>query len=250
MMVPRWATGTWLGKRWNSDERVIGMEDGAVVRTRGVRGRSSKEMWNAAAVNGVRGRPWDPSGTLTHERMQQESTDPFRIPEVPRAAATEEEETKTPVPRSFKITEAMIKKLGATKGCPKCDAIKQGTESARTHSQACRRRITERVEEDEEYKGRKEKADERANRYCEKKNEDPDAGAKDEMEEAQEERYQDDAELPVPKRTRFYVEEGRVHEEGQGSSSSIDGQRRRDDGEEGKAEDKRGEGARYKEGEE
>ena len=44
LMVPRWATGTWLGKRWNSDEHLIGMEDGAVVRTRGVRRRSSKEM--------------------------------------------------------------------------------------------------------------------------------------------------------------------------------------------------------------
>lgn len=239
LMGPRCASGTWLGKRWNSDEHIIGMDDGAVVRTRAVRGKNSTEMWNAAAVRGVKGRPWDPAGTLTHEQMRQESTDPFKIPEVPRAA-TEEEETKKPVPRSFKLTEAMVKKSGATKGCPKCDAIKQGIESARTHSQACRRRITERVEEDEEYKGRKERADERANRYCESKNEDQDTEAKDEKEEAQEERYQDDAELPLPKRTRYYVEGGRMYEEGEGSSGSKDGQRRRDDEEEGKAEEKRG----------
>ena len=206
LMGPRWASGTWLGKRWNSDEHIIGMDDGAVVRTRAVRGRSGNERWNAAAVRGVKGRPWDPAGTLTNEQMRQESTDSFKIPEVPRAA-TEEEEPRKPVPRNFKITEALIRKLGATKGCPKCEAIRQGIDSARTHSQACRRRITERVEEDEEYKGRKEKADERANRYCESKNEDQDPETKDEKEEVQEEKYQDDTELPLPKRTRYYTEE-------------------------------------------
>ena len=86
MMLPRWANGTWLGKRWNSDEHLIGMEAGAVVRTRSVRGRSSNEMWSAAAVRGVKGRPWDPLGTLTYEKLH-ESTDPAKIPEVPRAPA-------------------------------------------------------------------------------------------------------------------------------------------------------------------
>ena len=112
-------------------------------------------MWNVAAVKGVRGRPWDPSGPFTHERLQE--VDPFRIPEVPRAAATEEEEMKMPAPRSFKITESMIWKLGPTSGCPKCDAIGRKVE----HSQSCRRRISQLIEEDEEYKGRKEKAEER-----------------------------------------------------------------------------------------
>ena len=29
MMVPMWKTGTWLGKKWNSDEHLIEMESRA-----------------------------------------------------------------------------------------------------------------------------------------------------------------------------------------------------------------------------
>ena len=63
----------------------------------------------------------------------------------------------------------MIRKLGTTDGCPKCDTIRRGIESARTHPQSRRRRISQRIEDDEEYKGRKERAEERANRYCAEK---------------------------------------------------------------------------------
>ena len=185
------------------------------------RARSSKEMWNAAAVKGVRGRPWDPSGTMTHERLQE--ADPFRIPEVPRVAAAEEEEARTPVPRGFEITEPTLRKLGQTAGCPKCDAIGRRVESMRTHSQACRRRITELVEEDEEYKGRRDGAEERANRYCEEKNDEDkkEADAQEEEEEGEEEvvspeeTSKDDTEMPTPKCART---EEKDEEKGRGTS--------------------------------
>ena len=39
LMMERWLPGIWLGKRFTTDEHVVGLENGKVVRTRSVRQR-------------------------------------------------------------------------------------------------------------------------------------------------------------------------------------------------------------------
>ena len=45
LMMERWVPGVWLGKRFTTDEHVIGLENGKVVRTRNVRPKSVEDSW-------------------------------------------------------------------------------------------------------------------------------------------------------------------------------------------------------------
>ena len=117
LMAPRWLPGTWLGKRWNSDEHLVAMSDGKVVRSRGVRTRPLEESWSVEPISGIRGSPWDPSSTMTYEKLAEGN--PWKIPETKTARPVESAES-VPVPRGFKITRSMVTKAGPTPGCHKC----------------------------------------------------------------------------------------------------------------------------------
>ena len=165
-MAPRWLPGTWVGKRWNSDEHLVAMEDGAIVRTRGVRIRPVQDTWSVKKVGEICGKPWDPIGTMTYDKITDER--PYKCSDV--KTAKPEEKDSTPVPRGFRITKKMIERAGGpTPGCPKCRAISQGVESLRTQSEACRKRMVEVLLGDTEFQEAKARADERANKYCEEK---------------------------------------------------------------------------------
>eukprot|EP00974_Lingulodinium_polyedra_P019265 1860480-Lingulodinium_polyedra.AAC.1 len=51
LMAPRWVPGVWLGKRFTTDEHVIGLEDGKVVRTRSVRAKPEEDSWKMDEIN-------------------------------------------------------------------------------------------------------------------------------------------------------------------------------------------------------
>ena len=45
-MMERRVQGVWLGKRFTTDEHVMGLENGKVVRTRNVRPKSLEDSWS------------------------------------------------------------------------------------------------------------------------------------------------------------------------------------------------------------
>ena len=158
LMAPRWLPGTWIGKRFSSEEHIIGMDNGKVVRTRAVRSLPAATMWNKEAALKVVGTPWKPSGEYEGEEMVQ----------IPRAVEVKPEEPEVgPRTRGMKIMPKHLVKAGYTKGCPKCNDMRSGRQEhiSRGHSEACRKRIEEVARGDEGMRKDVEKAEQRRNEY-------------------------------------------------------------------------------------
>ena len=57
---PRWLEGVYLGTRFQSNEHLVSMEDGRVIKARGVQALPEERRWNKEKVLGVVGKPWNP----------------------------------------------------------------------------------------------------------------------------------------------------------------------------------------------
>ena len=148
MMMERWVQGVWLGKRFTTDEHVIGLENGKVVRTRNVRPKSLECGWKFDEIDKIKGQQWDPNVTLTYEKLAQE-----RFPRIGDPTPAEEEYVHTP--RSHMIKKADLTKAGGwTSGCRKCEAMKEGDQSRTNlaHSAECRARVAETLADDVEFR--------------------------------------------------------------------------------------------------
>ena len=60
-MAPRWIRGIWLGKRFATEEHVVTMPDGSVVRSPAVKPHP-EGMWDRDLFDKIRGSPLIPSG--------------------------------------------------------------------------------------------------------------------------------------------------------------------------------------------
>ena len=144
LMMERWVQGVWLGKRFTTDEHMIGLENGKVVRTRNVRPKTLEDTWNFEEIDKIKGQPWDPSVTLTYEKLAQE-----KFPRIEEPTPAEEEYVY--MPRSHMITKADLTKAGGwTPGCRTCKAMKDGDHSRTNlaHSADCRARVAEILADD------------------------------------------------------------------------------------------------------
>ena len=65
--------GVWLGKRLTTDEHVIGLDSGKVVTRRNVRPKSLENTWKLEEIGKFKGPPWEPSATLTYEKLAQDT---------------------------------------------------------------------------------------------------------------------------------------------------------------------------------
>ena len=98
------------GNRFTTDEYVIGLENGKVVRTRNLRPKSLEDSWKFDEIDQVNGQPWDPSVTLSYEQLAQER---FLWIEDPTPA----EEEYVHKPRSHMIKKAdLIRKVYGVAG--------------------------------------------------------------------------------------------------------------------------------------
>ena len=93
-MTERWLTGTWLGKRWQSDEHYVSLEDGKIVRARTVRPATGDCAWNRNIFDEIQGGPSDPAGLWKRDER------PLGVQaEVPRIPADRELPVEEPMPR-------------------------------------------------------------------------------------------------------------------------------------------------------
>ena len=167
-MIERWLPGIWLGKRFTTDEHVVGLENGKVVRTRAVRQRPVQDMWKMEEVCKVKGQPWDPSLTLTYEKLAEE-----KYPKAmePGTVGESDVNLKT-TPRPHAIMKKDLRKAGGfTPGCKKCNAMKKGDPNAvhMTHSEACRTRVEAALAEDEQFQNKLKKGVKRKEQMEEEK---------------------------------------------------------------------------------
>jgi len=163
LMAPRWLPGTWIGKRFSSEEHVVATASGKIVRTRAVRSLPTGSMWRKEEIEKIVGLPWKPSGEI--------AGDGERLPDLPRAVEIKPEEPpEEPKVRGMKIMPKHLVKVGHTKGCPKCIALRSGqrTHVSLGHSAACRKRIEEELRMDGEMSKDVERANQRRNEYLTK----------------------------------------------------------------------------------
>ena len=60
-MQSRWATGRWCGIRDETNEVMIGTQEG-IIKVRTIRRKgSNEERWNITQLENMKGTPWDPT---------------------------------------------------------------------------------------------------------------------------------------------------------------------------------------------
>jgi len=161
LLSARWVSGIWLGKRFASEEHIVSMPDGKVVRARAVQAYPQEAMWSQESVMAVVGVPWAPTGTLSYPTFT-----------VPVATATDAGEPIAGedvqlIPRGMQIKKPHLVKFGYTQSCRKCSNVREGNTVAPTlgHTRACRERIMECVQKDPKMKADADAANERKVRY-------------------------------------------------------------------------------------
>ena len=65
-------------ERFTTDEARIGLENGKVVRTRNVRPKSLEDTGSFHEIDKIEGQPWDPSVTLTYEKLRRKNIQGLR----------------------------------------------------------------------------------------------------------------------------------------------------------------------------
>ena len=154
-MTERWHLGTWLGKRFHTEDHTVARKgDGLVIRSRAVKLMS--DVTTSEDLDAIKGSPWAPSGVLEDV-----------LPDVPRPVLRRDEpfvpDEECPVPRKMKITHDLIKRFGYTPGCAKCRKLSRSEYShpSLAHSQVCRLRIERASKSDPVYRDRVERAEQR-----------------------------------------------------------------------------------------
>ena len=159
LMRERWVRAIWLGKRWSSDEHVVSLASGKVVRARDARPEPDDRAFYLVLFNSVKGTPSNPVAADDGEDVLRDvQRAPVQRPQEPDAAS---------IPRGVIIHRSYLEKFGYTNTCAKCRAIlrKDRSQPTLAHSQKCRARIMKEMEADEQLRKRLTTAQERQDRF-------------------------------------------------------------------------------------
>ena len=156
VMMERWHVGTWLGKRFHTEEHIVARKgSGLVIRSRAV--KVVPEETTLDDLDAIKGFPWGPSGVLRDV-----------LPSVPRPILSRDEPPlsfveERPVPRNMNISQDILWKFERTPGCAKCWKLSHNEYShpGLAHSQDCRTRMEAASRTDPVYRDRPERAEQR-----------------------------------------------------------------------------------------
>ena len=162
---PRWEEGSWLGVIFETDEVIIGKENG-VVKCRDVRRMPEEDQGNAKELLKVKGWPmipipgrgYRPISSTANAGEDGEISENEEMAEEPQADVDENIELAETVEnepdkqmRGMRIRKQEITKYGKTEGCRACRTAKAdgSTKPGYYHNEECRRRIQEKMKNDE-----------------------------------------------------------------------------------------------------
>ena len=134
-MRERWIPGLWLGKRWATDEHVVSVASGRVVRARDVRLFSPDRAFDLEFVKNVVGTPSNPSAVEDEDITWHD---------IPRAPVEQDiDPSVLPSARRVIFRRSYFEKFGFSSNCPKCRALMRNDDSLqqRAHTADCRNRI-------------------------------------------------------------------------------------------------------------
>ena len=134
----RWKLGIFLGLSPNSNEKMIGLTNGTVIKARSIARNIKTSKWDLVAVNTIRGIPGDlaPPGNEGTNAGIEESTTPHTDGD---AQLREEAEAKKPkadrsheVTRKphnteihLRITTQDLRRYGHSEGCQICADLQE-----------------------------------------------------------------------------------------------------------------------------
>ena len=155
-----WQEGIWLGHSRSCNEHVVGTKEG-VVRAYSVKRQDEDQRWSGVWIKAMRGTPQQPDpskpGLAIPVRVN------FDPPAVAEAIPAAPEPNHRQI-RRMKITNRMLEKYGYSQGCEGCRYKQAGLGETRNHSEVCRARILEAMDNDEDGRRKKEEEEERINR--------------------------------------------------------------------------------------
>ena len=93
-MEPRFHAGIYLGRRFETNELLLGLRNGTVVKARDARETTDDTAWDRAFLEAITGVPWDPAGTMQMQNPDEESRS-LPLPSVPATTIDE------PIPRGM-----------------------------------------------------------------------------------------------------------------------------------------------------
>ena len=155
--------GIWLGVIERTEEIIIGTKYG-VVKCRTVSRLSEMDQWNKEMVLQMRGTPWEPVPGKQNMHIFVEVDDDGEDPEGDHGCdvrPTEILDDEVPVETrgsidKLHISRKAITRYGVTAGCPGCnELIRRGSRPGKInyhHSDECRKRLIEHIEEDPSYR--------------------------------------------------------------------------------------------------
>ena len=158
--LSEWEEGLWLGHTKSSNEAVIGTNEG-VVRAYAIRRKEEGQRWCAARIRNLQGTPQQPDPSKAgisipvSVRFDPRGSDDEAIPTQP---------LRKEAGRRMRLTERLFDKYGHSEGCGGCQAQVAGMSDRKPHTEECRRRIGEAMEENAEGRDQKKKDEERMNR--------------------------------------------------------------------------------------
>ena len=152
----RWRLGIYLGQSPTSNENLIGLPNGNVVKARAINRVVQSGRWDAKMILAVQGIPGKPS--VARQDLDFDSVEARAQPHASDDAASHDkhegeggdgalvhEGTQKEMPvatREIRITKRDLDRFGYEPGCPRCEDIQQGKANTRRHhNDACRMRM-------------------------------------------------------------------------------------------------------------
>ena len=137
-LEPKWRSGVFLGRMWNTDANYVGLADGTITTARALVRVPESQRWDTAKLLAMSGTPLS-MRTVNFDRLE-EAEDPHRGPAGHRHDGPEDEAQQRRVPIQLRdlVTH------GYTDGCSRCQAHSKGEHNkARSlnHSEQCRARM-------------------------------------------------------------------------------------------------------------
>ena len=149
----------WLGHTRSSNEVLIGTKTG-VIRAYSIGRKEEGQRWDSNLILEMQGTPQRPDpGKPGLQVPILVNFDPPTI-ENPEATDLSKEHGRL---RRMKITDEMLRKYGYEENCPRCRNRKAGLVSNMNHSEQCRKRIYEEMENNEDGRRKKQQTEEREN---------------------------------------------------------------------------------------
>ncbi len=146
-LAPEWEDDIFVGLKDSSNSYFVGNEDG-VFKASQVKRVPESDRFEQARLKTMAGTPWQ----MEPREGSDLTTALPAVVTIPVSTGDTVPDVLIPesVPRQIHIRIQDLEKYGYTKGCARCEPLRTGRTTTAQHSTACRKRIEEAMQADQE----------------------------------------------------------------------------------------------------